>query len=198
MSHTQIIAFIIFIDCFHSCFVGSQHCCLCRYALFVLCYSFAKSPIDAQMASSSPGDDPPPNMIATFVLTPLQYIEPLPDSAQPYKVACVDGSSSKIDLVFFRKSVEGWRKIMESMPLGSPKIVSGRVQPAFGNQDLSQPNHGGNSERNNGDSGGSVLRAQLQVSSCRQFSRHLKAFCNFHPRFYYIHSKISPTSKCDF
>lgn len=191
----QIVASIFFIDCFHSCLVESSQCCPCRYAPFALRSPCAKSPMVAQMATSAPGDDPPPSMIATFVLTPLQYIEPLPDSAQPYKVACVDGSSSKIDLVFFRKSVEGWRKIMGSLPLGSPKIVSGRVQPAFGNQDLSQPIHGGNSERDN-DGSGSAPRALLQVSTCRQFSRHLKAFCTFHPRFYYVRSKFSPTSKC--
>jgi hypothetical protein len=105
-------------------------------------------------------------MIATFVLTPLQYVEPLPDSAQPYKVACVDGSGSKIDLVFFRKSAEGWRKVMESLPLGGPKIVSGRVQAAFGNQDLAQSGNEGSSERNGGG-GSSVpsVRAQLQVNS---------------------------------
>lgn len=94
-----------------------------------------------------------------FVRWAARYVEPPPDSPQPHKVACVDGTGGRVDLVFFRKTTEGWRKVADSLPLGAPRVVSGLVKPGFGRTDLFQP------RPPTAHSGAADGRADLQVVS---------------------------------
>jgi ATP-dependent DNA helicase RecG len=74
--------------------------------------------------------------IATFVVNVLDHLPPF-DRRQPYRVRCSDDSAI-IELIFFRADNS---YLTRTLPLGSKRLISGRVERFNGKLQMPHPDH---------------------------------------------------------